>query len=125
MIEAPMIEIRDLRVTAFIGVPDEERANAQELRISVKFPALQAEQAARLDDIKGTVDYFTAYEVIKKITAERPRKLIERLALDIAEELLKRLDIPSVEIQVKKFIFPDAEYVSFTLTRLKNGTGRK
>lgn len=115
--EAPMIEIHDLRVSTFIGVPDEERAKAQDICISVKFPSVHASEAGRSDDLSKSVDYFQAYQVIKEVATQRPRKLIETLAVDLAAALLKRLPIPSVEIEIKKFIFPDAAWVSFRFSQ--------
>jgi len=115
--DLPMIEIRDLRVEVFIGVPDEERAKAQEICISVKFPAGNAFEAGKNDDLSKSVDYFQAYQIIKKVSAQRPRKLIETLAVDLAGELLSRLDIVFVELEIKKFIFPDARWVSFRFSQ--------
>ncbi|MDB6028133.1 MAG: Dihydroneopterin aldolase, partial [Verrucomicrobiales bacterium] len=44
-------------------------------------------------------------------------KLIEKLASDIAETILKDFKVARVSVEVKKFIIPEAKFVSVKLTR--------
>ena len=110
------IRIEQLEMMARVGVPDEELAHAQRLTISLTlFPR---EPLMRLgDDIARTVDYFAVSEAVKAIAAERPRRLIETLAEEIAERVLSRFALSSVEIELRKFILPDTKFVAIRLQR--------
>ncbi len=111
-----VIAIRSLEVSAHVGVPDEERSQSQKLLIDLSFTAL--EHPVDLgDDITRTVDYFAVSRRVIAIAAERPRRLIETLADDAAAILLSEFGFRWVEITIRKFILPDAEWVSVSLRR--------
>jgi len=110
------IEIRKLRVTANVGVPDEELASAQVLEISVvMLPLVPFEELA--DDIARTVDYHAVALEIQAIAGRKPRRLIETLASDIARMLLEAHPLRRVEVLVEKFILPDTECVAVRVVR--------
>ena len=81
------IEIRRLRVSTHIGVPDEERALPQTLLVTVKMTPCQ-NFAGLADDVSYTINYYTISLEIEALAAARPRHLIETLATDIAHHLL-------------------------------------
>ena len=58
-------------------------------------------------------------QYVKVLVARRPRKLLEALAEDLASELIKNFPIKNVAIEIKKFILPDAQYVSVRIEREK------
>ena len=116
MSEACQIEIRRLKVKTRIGVPDEERAEAQELLVTVKVVPRVAFSAAG-DDIEQTIDYAALAEGLKVLASAKPRKLIETLASDIADLVLGQPLAASVEVMVEKFILPDTECVAVHLKR--------
>jgi len=111
------ITLHRLRVPCHIGVPDEERAQPQILEISVSFKADTVPAAAAADDLHLTTNYFDVSERIKDIAQARPRRLIETLAEDIAATLMQDFTLPSVEVEIRKFILPDAEAVSLSIKR--------
>jgi dihydroneopterin aldolase len=111
------ITIHRLRVPCHIGVPDEERAQLQILEISLSFKAETVAQAAAADDLHLTTNYFDVSTRIKEIARSRPRRLIETLAEEIAETIMQDFALPSVEIEIRKFILPDAEAVSLSIKR--------
>jgi len=111
------ITIHRLRVPCHIGVPDEERAQLQILEISLSFKAETVAQAAAADDLHLTTNYFDVSTRIKEIARSRPRRLIETLAEEIAETIMQDFSLPSVEIEIRKFILPDAEAVSLSIKR--------
>jgi dihydroneopterin aldolase len=49
----------------------------------------------------------------------RSDKLIETLADRLAAHLLRLFLIQKIEIELRKFVLPDAEYVSVTVTRTR------
>jgi FolB domain-containing protein len=109
------IHISQLELMAHIGVPDEERANPQRLTASLTlWPVRGAEFN---DDIKRTVNYAAVCAETKKFVAERRDKLIETLAEGLAARLLEIFEIRAITIELRKFILPDVEFVSVTLTR--------
>lgn len=111
------LTIHRLRVPCHIGVPDAERAVAQVLEISVSFKADAVSAAAASDDLHLTTNYFDVSERIKDIARARPRRLIETLAEDLATTLMQDFTLPSIEVEIRKFILPDAEAVSLSIKR--------
>jgi FolB domain-containing protein len=113
------IEIRKLRVTTHIGVPDEERAKPQELLLSVVMTPSSGFDDLD-DDIAWTVDYYAVAQELQALAAERPRCLIETLATDCASHLLEKHPLRRVDILVEKFVLPDTECVAVRVVREKN-----
>jgi dihydroneopterin aldolase len=111
------IHIDRLAVSAFIGVPDSERAQPQRLEISLSFPVRGVSEAAEQDDLSLTVNYFDVCETIKRVTAERPRKLLETLAEDICRAVLEEFPVGNVELEIRKFIIPETRFISLKITR--------
>jgi dihydroneopterin aldolase len=110
------IEIRRLQVSARIGVPDEERARAQTLWISVRLVPGQGFDGLA-DDISRTVDYHAVALEIQALAASRPRNLIETLAVETADWLLGRHPLTSVAVTIEKHILPDTECVAVHVVR--------
>ncbi len=110
------ILIEALELSSFIGVPDEERASAQRLTVSLVLEPIRDFHA--LDErLENTVDYFALGEFVKTLSLARPRKLIETLAEEIATELLARFPLRAVEIELRKFILPDTQFVAVCIRR--------
>lgn len=120
MSEACQIEIRRLKVQTHIGVPDEERAGAQELLVTVKITPRVAFSAIG-DEIEQTIDYAALAEGLKVLALAKPRKLIETLASDLADLVLGHPLAAAVEVMVEKFILPDTECVAVHLKRSHQG----
>ena len=112
-----LIRIVDLEVFARIGVPDEERRESQRLLISLEMSIDTFSAAAKTDDLAQTVNYFDVAERVKAVIAARERKLIETLAEEIAQDLLKNFPIANLTLEIKKFILPDAKYISVKIER--------
>lgn len=110
------ITIEDLEVKFHVGVPDEERIEAQKLLITIvifKDLSLSAEN----DDISKTIDYFSVSQEIKVLGENQSWKLIETLANDICKLVLTNFKAETVRVIVKKFILPDTRWVSVDMTR--------
>ena len=106
----------DLGVLFHVGVPDEERRERQRLLISIDLET-DFGQAAREDDLTKTIDYFAVSRRVLQFGDGRNWKLIEKLAVDLAEMILREFKPARVGIEVKKFIIPEARYVSVQITR--------
>jgi len=110
------IHIEQLEIYARVGVPDEERTTSQRLTVTLtlwpKFPLHDLE-----DDLHRTVNYSAVARAVREFTKERRDKLIETLAEEIAQHLLANFAIRRVQIELRKFVLPDAQFVSVTLSR--------
>jgi dihydroneopterin aldolase len=114
------ILIEALELTAHIGVPDEERAAAQRLAVSLRIEP-RRDFADLGDDITNAVDYFAVSQEIKALAAARPRRLIETLAEEIAALVIERFAVAAVEVELRKFILPDTAFVAVKLRRAASG----
>lgn len=113
------IEIRGLQVESRIGVPDTERAEPQRLLVDVRMQPLRS-FSTMPDEISATVDYFAVSERIKSLAATRPRQLIETLADEVADTVLRGFAVDRVEVTIRKFILPDTEHVAVHCVRERN-----
>lgn len=110
------IEIEDLEVRYRVGVPDEERAEAQRLLIGVRM-GHDFELAARTDDLGATIDYYAVSRRLLDYGEGRSWKLIEKLAAELAEFVVEEFGARVVTVKVKKFILPEARWVAVETTR--------
>jgi len=110
------IVIMDLEVPTRIGVTAEEREHPQKLQIAVELEG-DFHRASVSDSLDHTINYFAVCEKIKEHCRVSDYRLIERLAGELAGLILREFAPASVAVEVKKFIIPEARYVSFTLRR--------
>ena len=111
------IHIEQLEISARIGVPQEERAAPQRLVVSISFwPYHPADDLA--DKIENAINYSSVVEETKNFVREQSVNLIETLADRLAMHLMKNFRMQKVTIELRKFPFEDANYVSVTVTRI-------
>lgn len=116
MKSSDQIIIRGLSLSSHVGVPDEERAKSQVLRINVTLFPLPSERPLE-DNIDQTVNYYAVSLRLEEIAKEKPRKLIETLAEDMASSILSEFSVSSVTIEIEKFILPNTHHVGVLITR--------
>lgn len=110
------IIIQDLEVRYRVGVPDAERARPQRLSITVALDH-DFRAAAAADDLARTLDYYAVSRRLLTLGKGRSWKLIETLAVEIAELLLEEFGAAAVRVQVKKFILTEARHVAVEVAR--------
>ncbi len=110
------IRIEQLEVSASIGVTVAERAQPQRLCISVTLWP-RPDFSALDDELAKTTDYSAVCAAIRQLVNGRRDKLIETLANALATELLKAFSLRAIEIEIRKFVIPDADHVSVVITR--------
>ena len=110
------IQIEGLEVFAHIGVPEEERATAQGLRFSLTCWPIRPMRELN-DEIARAVNYAAICAEMKKLVAQRRDKLIETLANAVALHLLEAFEIRRVTVELRKYILPEVEFVSVSVTR--------
>jgi len=110
------IVIKDLEVDAHIGVTESERAQAQRLLITVEMER-DLTEAGRQDAEAATSRYDIVADLVRQLVTERPRKLVEAVAHEIAGAILARQMADAVTVEVKKFSIPRSQYVSIQIRR--------
>lgn len=113
---ADQIHLAALQLRCHIGVPDEERATPQLLHADVVLHSRVSFEAMQ-DDIAQTIDYAAVAARLEQIAAEKPRRLIETLAADLAACVLTEFAAAAVEITLKKRILPQTDHVAVRLFR--------
>jgi len=114
--EQDWIEIRGLQVSAHIGVPEAERAEAQQLLVDLHLRPLRS-FSSMPDSLTATVDYFAVSQRVVSLALERPRQLIETMADEIANALLREFALGRVDVSTRKFILPNTEFVAVHCSR--------
>lgn len=118
------IHIEQLEVFAHIGVPDDERSQLQRLTISVTFwPTKHGPELS--DDIGRAVNYAEVCTATTKFVQARSDRLIETLADALASHLLGIFEIRKLTVELRKFILPDTQFVSVTVTRERSARKRR
>ena len=110
------ITISDLEVFFHVGVTPDERAKPQRLLLTVEM-FHDCKLAAASDNLGETIDYFSVSQKLLRLAEEGEWALIETVAGDVAALILEEYRPASVLVEVKKFIIPQARYVSVRLRR--------
>jgi len=101
--------IKDQRIICHIGVPDEERAEAQEIRLDAILKT-KAPFSAMAEDIEKTINYDLLSRRLEALAQSQPTKLIETLAHRLAQCCVEEFGAISAEIEIRKFIMPNMAY---------------
>jgi dihydroneopterin aldolase len=107
-----VIELRELRVSAVVGVLSEERDRPQPLAFDIDIER-PMEEAAMNDDLAETTNYAELLSLTTTVARDGAFLLLETLAYRVARELLAFDDaIISVTVAVRKLRPPVAEDVA-------------
>lgn len=110
------IHIEQLRVRGRVGVSKAERAKPQRLVLNITvWPARDLRDVK--DAVSRTVDYALLCQEAKKYLSSASPKLLETLAKDLTAHLLRKFRIRKILLEIRKFVFKDADYASVTVTR--------
>ena len=91
------------------GCSEEERKHLQPFIVDIEL-YLDLSTAGKSDKLTDTVDYVQVFNEMKKIVTGTPRNLIETVAEDIAQSLLKHfVQIETLKITIHKPAAPIAE----------------
>ena len=113
------VVICDLEVFYRVGVPDEERARPQRLLLTLEME-LDLTLAISRDDVRKTVDYHQVTRRLLTFGEDKSWKLIEKLADDIAQMILRDFSPQTVVVDVKKFILPETRFVAVRMKRSRS-----
>ena len=110
------IRIEELELMARVGVPDLERAEPQRLTVSMTLqPGCSFGDLG--DNLSRTIDYAEVCESLRRFVAGRADHLIETVAHEMAEYLLRRFRLSRVELELRKFVLPETRHVAVRVVR--------
>lgn len=95
------ILIEGLRVQAVIGVFEWERQITQPVLIDLELRS-DIKKAAHTDSIDDAVNYKAVCDQVTELVINLKSQLIERLAEQIAQFILKDYNVDSVKVTVRK-----------------------
>jgi 7,8-dihydroneopterin aldolase/epimerase/oxygenase len=110
------VSIRDLRVSAIIGVHAWERETEQTLVFAVDMAADTAKAAAS-DDIQDALDYSAVAQTVRDVVTDGKFRLIETAAERVAGRLLARYRLGWVRVEVAKPLPADGYTAAITVER--------
>lgn len=110
------IIISDLEVQTHIGTTAAEREHPQRLLVSLVLER-DLSEAGRTDMESATTGYDVVVDLVKQLLMQRPRKLIEAVANDIAELILSRRLAAAITVEVKKFSMSGTRHVAVEIRR--------
>lgn len=110
------ITIQELEISCCIGVPDDERAKPQRLLVTLEMTVDLVTAVAR-DDVRWSIDYQAVAQRVAEFSGTRSWYLIETLASEIAELVMREFGALSVTVEVKKLVLPQTRYVSVRVVR--------
>lgn len=98
---ADRIELRGLTVRGRHGVLDHERAGGQDFVVDITV-WIDLVDAAASDELSDTCDYGVLAQRAADIVAGPARNLIETIAGEIAEDIMRDQRVDAVEVTVHK-----------------------
>ncbi|GAC1340587.1 MAG: hypothetical protein NVSMB26_28650 [Beijerinckiaceae bacterium] len=117
--ETDRVFVRDFVVKAKIGAYAHERETEQSLRFSVEADVHRAD--VQNDDMRAVFSYDTITDAIRLMLARGHVALVERLAEDIADQMLRDQRVLRVAVRVEKLdILPGSVGVEITRERAKS-----
>jgi len=110
------VSIRELRVSAVIGVRDWEREIEQTLVFAVDMAADVAKAAAS-DRISDALDYSAVAQTVTDVVTQGEFQLIETAAERVARQLLADYPLGWVRVEVAKPLSRDGYTAAVTIER--------
>jgi len=109
------IKIKDLLLRVKIGITKKENKRRQKILVTVEIePNIDHREIN--DNIRNTIDYSKIRIGTKRLVENRSFNLIETVAYYIAKYIKDNYNCKSITVEVKKFPYRDAKFVSYKLT---------
>lgn len=116
MLTADRVHIEQLEVFGRVGVTEDERSRPQ--RLVLNLTAWPRDSFDSLgDNIERAVDYSRLALVTREFIEKRTAALVETLVTELATVCLEKFPIRKIDIELRKFVLRDAQYVSVALSR--------
>ena len=112
--------IRDLMLTALIGVYRHEKENPQPIRINLDL-AVKENLAANKDRLAEVVSYEDIADGVRKLVAIGHVNLVETLAQRIADMCFNHQRVQAVRVRIEKLaVFEDAASAGVEIERYRS-----
>ncbi len=115
------IELRDLRVVATHGVLPEEQRRPQPFSLDLDL-WVDVGAAAISDDLSDAVDYSAAVDAAVAVVRGQSRRLLESLAVAVAEAVLADRRVHTVQVVIRKLRPPVPEDLASAGVRVVRST---
>jgi len=113
------IKINEMKLFGYHGLYDIEKENGQNFFVNIVIES--ACQDKSHDNIEDMIDYVKIAEQAKQIFYQNRYNLIETLAIDISEEIMKNRKVDSITVSIKKVSPPiDLDLESIEVEYSKN-----
>ena len=110
------IQIEQLEIYVRVGITENERLHPQRITVTMTlWPNTALEELH--DDINRAVNYSEVCRATREFVQARSDKLIETMVTELARHILERFEISAVEIELRKFVLPDARHVAVIVKR--------
>ena len=114
-----IVYIRDLRIDAVIGIYEWEQRIKQQISVNLEM-GWDNRKAAQSDDIKDTLNYKAAANLVKELVEKSEFELVEALAEHIASLLLEKMNIPWIKVSLgKPMAVTGSQEVGVTIERTR------
>jgi len=108
-----IVEVHGLEVFGHHGVGEGERQAGQTFLIDVTLERPEPGE----DSIEATADYRVVRDVVKRVSATHPYRLLESFAAAAADELVAALPGVAVRVRVRKPGIAWADWAGVTVER--------
>jgi 7,8-dihydroneopterin aldolase/epimerase/oxygenase len=117
--------VRDLEITALLGVYEHEKRKAQRIIVNIDL-SVHEDLANLVDNIENVVSYEAVVRRVEAIVAQGHVDLVETLAERIAEACLADERVSAARVRVEKpDIIPNARSVGVEIERLRQPAGQR
>lgn len=112
-----IIYLREIRMDARVGVYKREKAITQTVELDLEL-ALPDDRVFKSGKVSDTIDYAVVIERIRTALVERHYGLVENLAEQVAQIILKEFHAPWVRVSIAKVgAQPNARRVGVVIER--------
>lgn len=122
MTKTDKIILKDLAFYGHHGLFEEEQKLGQKFYVDAKL-TVDASVAGESDRMEDSVHYGEVFEAIKAIVEGEPVHLLEKLATDIAKNVLDKFnDVYAIDVKVRKPSAPipgQFDYVAVEISRTR------
>lgn len=95
------IHLTGMRFFAYHGVNQFEKDRGQHFEVDVEM-ARDLKLPGQTDDLEDTIDYSRVFSTVRAVVEGTKRNLIERVAEDVAQAILRDFDVESVRVTLSK-----------------------
>lgn len=106
------------------GVEDSERQLGGRFAMDLEL-VRDLDEAGRTDSLAATVDYKAVYELVRQVEASQHYLLMEALAHDVIEAILRDFEVDEVTVRVRKQSVPLGGLVDYAEVEMRRQRGSR